>query len=75
MSRSRARTTPVRGTVTAFDPRIGLGEVTAEDGTVHPFHCTAIADGSRDIPEGQQVRFVVVPGRSGTWEAVGIEPA
>jgi len=75
LSRSRGHRTPSRGTVTAFDRRAGLGEVTAEDGAVHSFHCAAIADGSRDIPEGVQVRFTVVPGRSGTWEAVGIEPA
>jgi cold shock CspA family protein len=36
------------------------------------FHCTAIADGSRRIPEGQPVRFLVVAGRSGHWEATRI---
>ncbi len=61
------------GTVTAFDERAGLGEVTARDGTIHPFHCTAIADGTRTIDVGVAVRFAVVPGRSGSWEAVQIE--
>ncbi len=63
------------GTVTAFDDPRGLGELTAEDGTVFPFHCTAIADGSRTIEIGAEVRFEVVPGRMGCWEAGRIEPA
>ena len=61
------------GTVTSFDEPRGLGEITAEDGTTYPFHCTAIADGSRTIPEGAPVRFEVVPGRLGRWEAGRIE--
>ena len=62
------------GTVTSFDEPRGLGEITAEDGTTYPFHCTAIADGSRTIAEGAPVRFEVVPGRLGRWEAGRIEP-
>jgi cold shock CspA family protein len=58
--------------VTAFDEHAGLGEVTARDGTVHPFHCTDIADGTRTIDVGVAVTFAVVPGRSGEWEAVQI---
>ena len=58
--------------MTAFDEHAGLGEVTAQDGTVHPFHCTAIADGTRTIDVGVAVTFAVVPGRSGEWEAVQI---
>ena len=38
------------------------------------FHCTAIADGSRSIPVGVDVVFVVVPGRSGRWEAAEVSP-
>ncbi len=57
------------GVVTAFDEAVGLGTVEGVDGTRFPFHCTAIADGSRDIPEGVTVRFDVVPGRQGRWEA------
>lgn len=60
------------GTVTAFDDHRGLGEVTADDGTVHAFHCTAIADGTRTIATGAIVRFVVVAGRLGRWEAAQI---
>jgi cold shock CspA family protein len=57
------------GTVTAFDDVRGLGEVTDDDGTVLPFHCTAIADGSRTILVGTEVRFSVRPGPLGRWEA------
>jgi hypothetical protein len=54
----------VTGKVSAFDERRGLGEVTADDATVYPFHCTAIADGtrpsrSRHAPSSRS------PGRSG----------
>ena len=65
MAADRAHT----GTVTAFDEQRGLGEVTEVDGEVLPFHCTAIADGSRTIEVGAAVTFVVVPGRLGRWEA------
>lgn len=62
------------GTVTSFDDPRGLGEVTSDAGEVHPFHCTAIADGTRTIEVGVPVRYEVVPGRLGRWEAWGIEP-
>lgn len=64
----------LRGEVTAFDDHAGLGEVTTDDGVVRPFHCTAIADGSRTVAVGTRVSFAVVPGRSGRWEAVQIGP-
>ena len=60
------------GSVTRFDDHRGLGEVTADDGTVYPFHCTAIADGTRTIATGAPVRFEVVAGRLGRWEAASI---
>ena len=60
------------GTVTAFDERRGLGEITADDGTTYPFHCTAIADGTRTIAVGTAVEFEVVPGQLGRWEAAAI---
>ena len=63
------------GTVSAFDERRGLGEITADDGTVYPFHCTVIADGTRTIEVGAPVKFEVVPGRLGRWEAAEIKPA
>jgi cold shock CspA family protein len=61
-----------RGTVSAFDERVGLGQVTADDGTVHDFHCTQIADGTRTIPVGVPVEFDVVPGQLGRWEAANL---
>lgn len=61
------------GTVTEFDEARGLGVITTRDGTELPFHCTSIADGTRSIPVGERVRFVVVPGRAGRWEAARIE--
>ena len=64
-----------RGTVSAFDERAGLGEITTEDATVYPFHCTMITDGSRTIEVGAAVSFEVVPGRLGHWEAAQITPA
>lgn len=59
----------VRGSVSAFDERTGLGEVTSENGTVSPFHATAVADGSRRIDAGIEVVYDVVAGHLGRWEA------
>ena len=58
----------MRGTVTTFDKVVGLGEITRDDGAIVPFHCTVIADGSRDIPIGTQVEFDVM-GKLGRYEA------
>jgi CspA family cold shock protein len=60
--------------VTAFDDGVGLGTVTASDGTAYPFHCTQIADGSRTIAVGTAVEFEVVPWHLGRYEAVRIAP-
>lgn len=60
------------GTVVAFDAHRGLGEIDGRDGRRYPFHCTGIADGSRDIPVGMAVEFTVVPGPLGRWEAAAI---
>ena len=57
------------GVVSAFDEPRGLGVIRGQGGEDVPFHCTAIADGSRTIPVGQAVRFTVVAGRLGRWEA------
>lgn len=62
------------GVVSEFDEHEGLGTVRAEDGRELPFHCTAIADGTRTIPVRTPVAFTVRPGRSGRWEAVGLTP-
>lgn len=61
-----------RGSVTQFDPPVGLGTVTGDDGRDYPFHCTQIADGSRAIEEGAVVDFEVVAGHRGRWEAARI---
>jgi cold shock CspA family protein len=63
------------GTVTSFDDDRGLGEVTDTEGTVWPFHCTAIADGTRTIDEGVEVSFGIRPGPMGRWEASGVHPS
>ena len=60
------------GVVEEFDERRGLGTIVADDGDVLPFHCTALADGSRTVEAGRRVRFSVVPGLSGRWEATRI---
>jgi cold shock CspA family protein len=62
------------GTVSAFDEHRGLGEITGADGSIYPFHCIAIADGTRTIEVGTDVVFEVVPGRIGRWEAATIKP-
>ena len=64
----------LRGEVVAFDRQVGLGEVRAADGTVYPFHCIEIADGSRDIAVGVAVQFSLL-GKLGRYEAAGLAPA
>ena len=61
----------MRGTVTAFDKEVGLGEITRNDGWVVPFHCIVIADGSRDIPVGVEVEFDLMC-KLGRYEAAGV---
>jgi cold shock CspA family protein len=61
----------MRGTVTTFDKAVGLGEITADDGRIVPFHCIVIADGSRDIPVGVAVEFDLLP-KLGRYEAAHI---
>jgi cold shock CspA family protein len=60
------------GTVETFDEQVGLGAVRADDGRLLPFHCTAIADGSRRVAVGARVAFAIEPGRLGRWEAAGM---
>jgi len=62
-----------RGKVRTFDERRGVGEIESDDGTMFPFHCTAIADGTRRITPGTPVEFDVVAGLPGRWEAARIE--
>jgi cold shock CspA family protein len=63
------------GEVVAFDEHVGLGTVRGDDGRSLPFHCTAIADGSRTIDVGTRVVYDVVPGHLGRYEAAGLRPA
>ena len=60
------------GTVVAFDSKRGLGEIRGTDDRAYPFHCTKIADGTREIPVGVAVEFTVAPGPLGRWDAVAI---
>lgn len=60
------------GVVATFDKARGLGDIDGSDGARYPFHCTQIADGTRDVPVGARVEFTVAPGPLGRWEAVGI---
>ena len=62
----------MNGTVTEFDEARGIGTITADDGSAYPFHCTAIADGTRTIATETNVSFDVVPGHLGRWEAATI---
>lgn len=64
--------TVTRGTVEEFDDGRGLGVIRSPEGLRYPFHCTAIAGGSRSIPVGADALFTVVPGHSGRWEASAI---
>ncbi len=65
---------PATGVVEAFDADVGLGTIVDRDGTSWPFHCTAIADGTRMIEAGVEVRFERTWGGPGRWEAAAITP-
>lgn len=62
------------GTVTEFDAHRGLGTIESDDGHRYPFHCTQVADGTRDIAVGTKVRFEVVAGVLGRREAAALTP-
>jgi cold shock CspA family protein len=62
------------GNVTAFDRDVGLGQITDDAGGAWPFHCIAIADGSRSIDIGAAVTFESLP-KLGRYEATDIRPA
>jgi len=64
--------TTKEGMVVAFDAKRGLGEIRGDDDRAYPFHCTKIADGTREIPVGVAVEFTVAAGPLGRWEAVAI---
>lgn len=60
------------GTVASFDKAAGLGVIEGSDGATYPFHCTAIADGTRDIDVGRAVTFTIAAGHLGKLEATQI---
>lgn len=60
-------------TVVAFDEAAGRGTVRVEGGGEVPFHCTAIADGTRTIEVGVRVLADVAPGPAGVIEALEVE--
>jgi hypothetical protein len=62
------------GEVAEFDEHAGRGRVEARGGLRFPFHCTAIADGSRTIAVGTPVSFRLVLGPLGAVEATGVSP-
>lgn len=60
--------------VATFDDPMGVGELDLGDGRVVPFHCTAIADGSRTIVTGTAVACSLVTAHHGRVEAAAIVP-
>jgi cold shock CspA family protein len=64
----------MNGKVVEFDEHVGLGVIEDSEGTRLVFHCTAIADGSRTVKVGSPVRFDLVPGNRGQWEATNVDP-
>lgn len=69
MNPARRSEAPVTGLVEEFDDARGLGSILGDDGRRYPFHCTAVADGSRLIPAGVRVVFCTTPGHLGRIEA------
>jgi cold shock CspA family protein len=65
----------LRGRVSSFDERRGVGEIVSEDGRTFGFHSTAIAGGGRRVAEQAAVEFDVEAGLLGRWEAARIEKA
>jgi hypothetical protein len=63
------------GRIVTFDDFAGRGEIEARGGMRFPFHCTAIADGSRAIAADTAVKFRIVPGPLGALEAIAIKTA
>ncbi len=60
---------PRIGVVAEFDEPRGLGVVRDDDGLNYPFHCAAIADGTRRIEPGTRVVFSIAAGHRGRDEA------
>ncbi|MDP9020180.1 MAG: cold shock domain-containing protein, partial [Actinomycetota bacterium] len=58
--------------VATFDEARGWGTVRGDAGEELFFHCTAVADGSRNIAVATPVTYRVVPGHLGRWEATDV---
>lgn len=63
----------LRGVVEKFEFSTGLGVIVADNENRYPFHCIAIADGTREIEVDTRVSFEVFPALAGRVEAVSIE--
>jgi len=63
----------MEGRVVAYDAARGRGTVESRDGRRFGFHCTRIADAPHDLAVGTPVRFRVVPGQLGAYEADAVE--
>ena len=64
----------VAGTVSIFSTSEGQGVVTGDDQRTYRFHCTQIVGGARSIATGTAVRFDVIAGHLGKWEATRLQP-
>ena len=62
------------GAVETFDERVGLGTVRSAAGIELSFHCTAITDGTRTIPVGTPVSFLVAATHHGAHQASSVTP-
>lgn len=60
---------PRIGVVAEFDEPRGLGVVRGDDGSTYRFHCTAVADGTRNVDSGTRVVFSLAAGHLGRYEA------
>jgi hypothetical protein len=65
---------PLVGEIVDFDEARGVGLVQVVGGRSAPFHCTAIADGSRRIEVGTVVALRLAAGRLGRTEARWVRP-
>jgi CspA family cold shock protein len=61
-----------RGRVAEYDDHKGYGYLETADGRRLFFHCTAIADGTRTIPVGVEVRYDEVTDPRGKPEAAHV---
>lgn len=63
---------PLSASVLAYDDAAGLGVAEVAGVGQLPFHCTAIADGTRTIPVGTAIVCRLAAAHHGRVEAVGV---